>query len=272
MLSITCIATALVTPSVGHSQDLRLPNNQRWLEVQQLSGTVNYRQGEVWRPALVGDRLQQVGQGIATALQSTSVLDFDTDIGNIRVAENTSLRVRTLTVMADGGRVTALAIDRGQARLQVRRFTHPSSNLEVETPAGVAAVRGTIFGVSVNDVGKTGVATLVGQVDASAQGETVTVNPGFATVIVPGEPPTEPRPLDQVLQLQTRTIQRTSGGIIFSGQVDPANLITVNGQPVETDANGRFRLFVPASPLNRSIRVIVRNPVGDERGHTVVAR
>lgn len=266
------MATALMTTSVGRTQDLQLPNNQRWLEVQQLSGTVNYRQGETFRSARVGDRLQQVGHGIVTALQSTSVLDLDTDIGNVRVAENTSLRVKTLTVIADGGRVTALTVDRGQARLQVRRFTHPSSSLEVETPAGVAAVRGTIFGVSVDDIGKTGVATLVGQVDASAQGETVTVNPGFVTVIVPGEPPTPPRPLDRVLQFRPRNIQRTSGGIILSGQADPANLVVVNGQTVETSANGRFSTFVSASPLNRLVEVVVRNPVGDERTHTLVAR
>uniref|UniRef100_A0ACD5H295 FecR domain-containing protein n=1 Tax=Desertifilum tharense IPPAS B-1220 TaxID=1781255 RepID=A0ACD5H295_9CYAN len=50
----------------------------------------------------------------------------------------------------------------GQARFRVRRFNHPGSSLEIETPAGSSAVRGTEFGVSVHPDGKTGIATREG--------------------------------------------------------------------------------------------------------------
>lgn len=272
LIGASLATSVILGVSSARSQELQVPPGQRWLEVRQTAGTVQYRRGEALRPARVGDRLQQVGHGIDTALMSTSVLELDTQIGAVRVAENTRLLVKTLTVLSDGGRVTALRVDRGQARLQIRRFTHPNSELEIETPAGVAAVRGTIFGVTVDEVGKTGVATLSGSVEASAQGETVIVNPGFATTIIPGEPPTEPQPIDRVLQLRTRTIRRTSGGIILSGQADPANLVQVNGQDIATRSNGQFSTFIPSSPLEPYVRVTVRNPVGDERTHEFVAR
>ena len=252
------------------AQDLRVPPSQRWLEVQQLSGSVIYR-GQQRRPARVGDRLQAVGQGIDTGSRSTSSLSIDTGIGVVNVAENSSLSVRGLSILGNGARVTLLSVTRGQARLQVRRFTHPDSRLEVETPAGVAAVRGTDFGVSVNTVGKTSVATLEGAVEASAQGESVLVEPGYVSIIIPGQPPSLPRLLDRVNRFNVISLRRTSGRVLVSASIDPANVVFVNGQEIDTDAEGRFRTTVTAQ-ANRQLQVLVRNPVGEERTYQIPVR
>ncbi|MEB3356720.1 MAG: FecR family protein [Synechococcales bacterium] len=267
------VGLAIALPAPGVAQELRLPDQQRWLEVREMRGEVIYWQGQSARPAQVGDRLQQLNQGIDTGRQSISVLSLDTDIGVVRLAENTSLRVRNLLQLADGGRVTALTVNRGQARLQVRRFTHRSSELEVETPAGVAAVRGTVFGVDVAPAGKTSVATFAGVVEASAQGVSVLVNPGFGTIIVPGEPPTPPRRLDRALRLQVGRGDRTGGRVIIRGQVDPINSVIIGDTVVETSPDGSFRASVSDSPTNffadYYVEVRVRNPLGEERIHEV---
>ncbi|MGF1498419.1 MAG: FecR domain-containing protein [Elainellaceae cyanobacterium] len=273
IIASLAVSAAIALPTIAIAQQLRLPEEQRWLEVQQMRGEVTYWQGQSSRPARVGDRLQQVDHGLDTASQSASVLALDTNIGVVRLAENTSLRVGNLLRLADGGRVTSLNVNRGQARLQVRRFTHPSSELEVETPAGVAAVRGTIFGVDVAPAGKTRIATFTGAVEASAQGVTVLVNPGFGTIIVPGEPPTPPRRLDRALRLQPGRVERTGGRIIVRGRVDPVNSVIIGDSVVETAPDGSFRASIGDSPTNffanYYVEVRVRNPLGEERLHEV---
>lgn len=255
------------------AQTIPLPQAERWLEIQQMTGIVTYHGDRQIRPARIGDRLLQINQGIDTDTQSDSTLLLDSDIGVVRMAENTRLRVNRMAVLPDGGRVTSLAVQRGQARLQVRRFSNPSSNLEIETPAGVAAIRGTTFGVIVDDAGKTGVATLAGAVEVSAQGVSVLVNPGFATSIVPGEPPTPPRRIDRQLRFEVALIQRTSSRVIVRGRTDPANTVQVNGREVTTEADGTFRAVLLNSPRDyfgtESVAIMIRNPIGEIRRHQV---
>ncbi|MEB3214218.1 MAG: FecR domain-containing protein [Leptolyngbyaceae bacterium] len=254
-------------------QNFPLPQGERWLEVQHIDGSVTYHGDRQARPAQIGDRLLQLNQGIDTEIESGSILQLDSNIGTVRVAESTSLRVNRMAVLPDGGRVTSLVIRRGQARLQVRRFTHPSSNLEIETPAGVAAIRGTVFGLSVENTGKTGVATLTGAVEVSAQGVSVMVNPGFATSVIPGYPPTPPRRIDRQLIFDLGSVQRTSSRVILRGRVDPANAVWIEGEEVETDESGEFQTVLLNSPRRyfgtETLTVEVRNPLGERRVHPV---
>lgn len=235
-----------------------------------MQGTVTFRDAQAPRPARVGDRLQREGSWLSTAALSASTLALDTDIGVVQVAENTRLRVANLETLRDGAYITALRIDQGQARLQIRRFNNPNSNLEVETPAGTAAVRGTDFGVAVTPAGKTSVGTESGAVEAQAQGVSVMVNPGFVSVIVPGEPPSLPIPLDRALQLQVRSLGQSGGRLVLAGRIDPANTLLVNDAIVETRLNGRFRIAVPTLPRQRRTTLTVQNPLGDRRDYPLV--
>lgn len=69
-------------------------------------------------------------------------------------------------------------------------------------PSGIAAVRGTEFGVLVTDDGTTNIATLTGQVAAIAESVTVPVDAGQVSTLFPGEVPSSPAPLDRVLENQ----------------------------------------------------------------------
>ncbi|MBD2072251.1 FecR domain-containing protein [Leptolyngbya sp. FACHB-671] len=237
----------------------------RWLEVREATGTVTYQQGQNSRNARVGTRLQAVGETIRTGQGANAVLAVDTGIGFVNVSENTTLRVQSLEATNSGGRITQLQVLGGQARLQVRRLTNPDSRLEIQTPAGVSGVRGTDFGVSVQPDGKTGVVTLEGGVVASAQGESVAVNAGFQSLVIPGEPPSPAVPLrdDPGLDLRQLTAEPNRTARI-AGQVDPVNLVQIENEPLVLDRQGNFDVTVPL-PANRSIEAVVTTPLGKQQ-------
>jgi hypothetical protein len=222
--------------------------------------------GRERRAAEPGDRLA-TGQGLATSRRSTAILNIDGDIGVIRVAERTALVVTQLGILPDGARITKLTVNRGQARVQARPFTNPNSLLEVTTPSGVVSVRGTEYGVSVAEDGKTAVGTLEGSVSTEATGQSVEINAGFATVVIPGEPPLPPLRLDRDLDFQFSYWRRGSRQLYIEAYANPANSVFINGQEMVINQRGFLsdHLTVPANEA--FLTVFVRNPLGEERRH-----
>lgn len=246
----------------------------RWLSIQQFSGNVSYDRANASRAARVGDRIQAVGEGVTTGRASFASLLVDTGVGFINVLEQTRLRVRELSIAPDNGRITRLDVDRGQVRLRLRPFTNRGSQLDIRTPAGVSSVRGTEFGVSVQPDGKTGVATLSGAVETSAQGSVVPVPAGFQNLTIPGEPPSPAVPLKDDPALQHRfekVIERSIRRVRLVGQVDPVNLVIVNGQPQSTDRNGQFSAVFFAPSFLR-VNVVVTTPLGRSETYELALR
>jgi hypothetical protein len=268
--SVTLVLGAIALTVPARSQNISV-EVKRWLEITRLRGNVLFLSPQQ-RPAQIGDRLQTPGQGAITSPRSYAILLLDTQIGRIHVAENSDLRVKSLTITPSNGRVTLLEVLKGQARLLVRRFTNPDSRLELETPAGVIGVRGTEFGVGVGPNGKTNLATLEGTVTASAQGQTVQVEKGFASSIVPGEPPTPPRLLTNDLRLKVIRLARNSLGTLeFQAQVDPFNLVWVNDRPVDVNKEGYIQASLPL-PTSFLVRVRVQSPLGQDIAYTLLVR
>jgi FecR protein len=258
------ILLAVILPALA--RDIQLPSS-RWVEVRQIRGTVIY-QG---RPAKVGDRLRVSGEQITTGRGSSAVLAVDSGIATINVAENTTLQVKGLAIAANGGRVTLLSVPRGQARVQARRMSNPSSRLELSTPSGVAGVRGTEFGVGVGPGGKTGISTLEGVVAANAKGQTVTVNGGYSSLVFPGEPPTPPRLTQENLKYELEKLSAVSKDRVrLVCQVDPLNLVFLNDQPLEMDRNGNIDTIVSLSADYR-FRLVIRSPLGGSKSYELGA-
>ncbi|MDX2211975.1 MAG: FecR family protein [Oculatellaceae cyanobacterium bins.114] len=244
----------------------------RWLDIQEMTGSVTFYQQNNSRVARVGDRLQSVGDGIRTGQQSNAVLAVDTGVGFVTVSENTQAVVRTLAIAPDNGRITHLDVSQGQVRLNLRRFTHRGSEFEIHTPAGVSAVRGTDFGVSIQPDGKTGIATLTGEVSTSAQGQTVAVAAGFQNLIIPGEVPSPAVPLQDNTDLRytiDRQIQNNLRSVRLNAQVDPVNLVFVGDTPQDIDREGRFSLRLRAVYRQR-IEITVITPLGKRQVHQLV--
>lgn len=261
LMFLATIALLLPVSRVGAQQVLPV-RVDRWLEIQQVSGTVTGVIGGSSQPARISERLQNVGDAVITGNASSAVLAVDTAIGSIAVAENTSVLVSELTVLPTGGHITHLEVTGGQVRLELRPFTDPDSELEIETPAGISGVRGTTFGVSVQPSGQTGIATIDGSVTAEAQGQQVEVSQGLQSLIIPGEPPTVPEPLRDDPRLDIQILQKVERRTVqIVGQTDPVNLLVINDEPQTLTRSGEFDLQVPV-PDDRRIKVTVITPLG----------
>jgi hypothetical protein len=268
--TLLLLAPAIQT-AVSRSLRVRV---DRWLALQNLTGTVMYRQRNSYRAAQRRDRLQSVGDGITTGHASTATLEVDTGVGTVHLAENTALTVRSLDLAPDNGRVTYLDVPYGQVRLQLRHFTHSGSRLEIQTPSGISAVRGTVFGMSVQSNGKTGVATLTGKVATIAQGQTVLVPAGFQNLTITGEPPSQPVPLRDSTELHYRMERQIQSGIrrvFLLGQVDPVNTVLIGSNPQEIDRNGRFQISLPAVS-QQTLAVTVITPLGKRQVHQLLLK
>ena len=239
---------------------------RRSLNVRRFSGTVTTISGQ-WKRTRSGDRLTAAGHGIITGHRSSANLSIDGGSGSIAVAQNTHMTIKQLSVSSAGGHVTVLDVPRGQARVQVRPFTNPSSRLELHTPSGVAAVRGTTFGVSVSEDGKTGVATLEGKVEASAQSVEVPVDAGMVSIIHPGEPPTPAQPLDRTLDIQWKLYEWRDNRLYLEGKINPANTLLVAENEISINRTGYFKADIPLQKRTHRVIAAVKNPMGETRNH-----
>lgn len=68
----------------------------------------------------------------------------------------------------------------------------PAIEFEVVTDAATVGVRGTLFSVCVSPSGITGVSVREGLVEVAAQGKSIFLKPGQATIVRPGMPPELP--------------------------------------------------------------------------------
>lgn len=270
-LAIALIWLTMAQSSAQNSIQVRV---DRWLIVQNPIGRVTISRQNKTQTAQAGDRLQAVGDTISTGKKSTVALLVDTAIGLVTLAENTRLRVQALDKTSSNGHITRLQVTQGQARLKLRRFTNPDSQLEITTPAGLSGVRGTEFGLSVQPDGKTAIATLEGAVTSAAQGKEVRVAAGFQSFTIPGEPPSDPMPLRDDPSLQydfEKTIVNRVRQVRLVGVVDPVNRVTVNDAIQTVDRSGRFA--VPfAVPSYLKIKVVVTTPLGTEKLHELALR
>jgi len=141
--------------------------------------------------------------------------------------------------------------------------------VRVRTPRGVAGVRGTAFGVNVGPNGKTAVQTLDGAVTVGARNREVVTNAGAHAVINPGsEPVLNPR-TPRVATLRLRSIRRRNGrNVRLMGQVENLDLVFIDDRLIETDAEGKFDVTLPA-PSSGSFRVVVRGPSVRERVYVI---
>ncbi|MGL5065519.1 MAG: FecR family protein [Microcoleus sp.] len=271
----------------------------RSLEVQEIRGTVIFK----GRQAQTGDRLVAAGDEIVTGPNSTVRLAIDNYIGIVEVAEKTAVRISNLS--GGGEPDTSIFVSRGRVRLSVgktdtatptattskiilpdrvaslntfagigqstqiaqqRRAAKPA-RVRVETPEGVAGVRGTSFGVSVGPDGKTGVDTIEGAVGVSSRrgGEEVVVNRGNWTAVFPQTGVVASAATPRVAQLKVRSLFRLSGNTYrFRGEINPMDIVYVNDREIKVDRQGKFNIQ-GVLPLSRRLKIVVRGPSVRER-------
>ncbi len=291
--------TVAANPSPGKTIQAQGTAAGRSLEIREIRGTVTFK----GRPAVVGDRLVAPGDEIITGPDSTARLAIDNNTGIVEVAEKTAVKISSLS----GEKDTAIFVSFGRVRLSIGKTaaTTPAPNtstiippnqiaslntfsglgklnqiaqqkssartapVRVETPEGVAGVRGTSFGVSVGPDGKTSVSTIEGAVVVSGRTDAeVVVNGGSATTIFPQTPPVAPSASPRLAQLKVRSLFRVSGNIYrLKGQVNPIDIVYVNNQAIKIDRNGNFSIQ-GILPPSRRLKIVVRGPSVTERHYS----
>lgn len=121
----------------------------------------------------------------------------------LQVGAGSSLEVGTLAVHADASRHVSFRLLLGRVVARVLKLVLGNSRFEIETPSGVAGVRGTAFLVEVDPRGRSLVAVFSGAVQVSGTGragtEAVLVRPDEeARVEAEGAGPTAPAALRDV--------------------------------------------------------------------------
>lgn len=82
----------------------------------------------------------------------------------------TEIEVESLEVTGTGSTIIVLKQTIGSITFRVTKIIDPGSTYDVETPTGVASVRGSAVDVDVSEDGTTWITNLEGEIWASAQG------------------------------------------------------------------------------------------------------
>jgi hypothetical protein len=268
-LAVSCCASVvLLQPAGARTMPLRAQpgNSSRWLDVAKVGGeTVYSKARQVRRSAHIGDRLQLPGDRLSTLASGSAELHLDDGVGIINVGNLTTLTIQNLEKLSDGSKVTNLQIQGGQCLLNLRPLNRSNSSVTIKTPAVIAGVRGTVFGVSANRQGLTAVATQKGQVVVTGQEKSVAVNAWEQTLAIPGQPPTSPRPLvENAYLFDVKLTWVSVDKVRLQANTDPGNLVEVYEMPLDLGIDGRIKTTVAIAPDLR-INVKITTPLGKQK-------
>lgn len=181
-LSALILLAVLLAATVASAQALQV-------KVTRLAGIVEVRTGGGnWAPARLNQMLT-AGQSLRTLRGGRVQLLFPNNT-IVLIKENSLLSLKELSA-GGGAKLKALA---GGFMFNLKQALSPGSTFEVQTPAALAVVRGTVFGTNVLLDGTTQVFGFQDTVDVIAGGKTVTLGSGQESDTRPGEPAGDPHP------------------------------------------------------------------------------
>jgi len=141
-----------------------------------------------WTEAEVGMSLE-VGDSIKTGGNSSAEITFS-EGSTIQLEAGTEIEIGSLDISTDTSSATVTVEQAiGSIIFRVTKVIDPASRYEVETPAGVVAVRGSAVQVYVIEDGTTWAINLEGDIWAVAQGVDRQIPEGRQCIVRPGQPP-----------------------------------------------------------------------------------
>jgi prepilin-type processing-associated H-X9-DG protein len=179
-----------------------------------------------------------VGDTITTGANGSANLTFF-DGSVMEIKANSEILVNELTTSSSGSTSVSLKETVGSTINRIGKLVDSASKYEVETPAAVAVVRGTVFDLLVQQNGTTTVKAEQDSVSFTASGVTVTVNQGFQSSASVGGTPSTPSaisttPTPTAAPTSTSTSGETLGDIYGVGKnigdVKFDQVMTTSGQ------------------------------------------
>ena len=141
-----------------------------------------------WTEAEVGMSLE-VGDSIKTGDNSSAEITFF-DGSTSELQAGTEIEIGSLDISRDTDSTTIILEQTiGSIIFRVTKIVDPASRYEVETPAGVVAVRGSAMQVYVIEDGTTWAINLEGDIRAVAQSVELQIPEGRQCIIRPNRPP-----------------------------------------------------------------------------------
>ncbi len=143
---------------------------------------------------------------------------------------------------------TQFHLDAGKVFVRVVKSLAPGSSFQIETPSAVAAVRGTVWSIEVEN-GKTRVGVYKGFVQVNGTGTGAqTVRPGHEAVASEGGVQLENTSNDAAFESQPDLIHPTLDvavkvgklAAIINGQTESGDTLTLDGKNVTVLSNGAF--------------------------------
>jgi peptide/nickel transport system substrate-binding protein len=183
LLSILVLSVLLASTLVGCSQ----PCTLTILSITGGNVSVMKAGEDYWIEAQVGMSLQP-GDAVKCGDNSSAEITF-VDGSTIELQAGTEIEVASLGITDTGSATVVLEQTIGSIIFRVTKIVDPASRYEVETPAGVVAVRGSAVQVYVIEDGTTWATNLEGDIWAVAQGVELQIPQGQQCIISPGQPP-----------------------------------------------------------------------------------
>lgn len=166
-------------------------------KIVSLTGTVQIKRAETAQTenAEIGS-MMNLGDELRTADNSTIAIQF-ADKSILTLHENSIVHFDHLSAHGTTGMVDSrLNLLEGRMDTKVTPAVGPGSRFEIQTPSAISAVRGTVYRALVNEAGEaSNIEVLEGKVAVTGADQQLTVNQGYGTQVVSGEPPLPPREL-----------------------------------------------------------------------------
>jgi uncharacterized repeat protein (TIGR01451 family) len=147
-----------------------------------------------WHAVAVGTTLQP-GDTIKTGSGSGAEITFFEGT-TIELKESTQILVAEIGVSDAGSTTIGLKQQLGRTISRVQKLTDTGSRYEIETPAAIAAVRGSQMLVTVTASGRSEVGNLDGDIRVIVGGVDYTIHEGMKRTIIPGQKPGPEEPID----------------------------------------------------------------------------
>jgi hypothetical protein len=158
-----------------------------------LDGTASVARGTAAFAAAADGDIVNTGDRVQTAQNSHAMVTFF-DGSTLEIEPATTVQIEE-AASVDGALAIRISQTIGRTWASVQKLTRADSKFEVRTPTLTAAVRGTAFITEVLADGTSTVRTTDGNVQVTAQGQTVTVSTGQTTTAAPNAPPAAPAPV-----------------------------------------------------------------------------
>jgi hypothetical protein len=244
LLSIIVLTILSASTLVGCGEGSPCPSTLTILSISEGDVSVMKEGTDDWTEAEVEMELE-VGDTMKTGNNSSAEITFF-DGSTMEMEAGTEIEILSLDLACDTGVTTITLMQMiGDTISRVEKILDPASSYEVETPTGVAGVRGSVMVVSVGEDGTTWVTNREGNIYANAHGEEVDVPVDQTCIITPGEPP-ELMPLARDDSAVTLKLHRITIPVLDNDSGDTLSVSTVT-QPAHgsIENNGNNVTYIP---------------------------